>query len=221
MLGQEYENWYSEMRKAEEDGKDFTVSEPTPNFRMRGEQWERPANFEVIDRDATVLNQCVGIRIQGNSSRNEILKRFSVYSRPIYSGSNFFSERVFSDHDSHSVILRPGKYNAISSELITGRSCIAPPIREAVVFLNGEYWYSAFIQEKFSTAFFSSKYGLLQDNIEIIDLSVWSRLGAKEQKQYQAILDFAESLDLSKNDDYQTFQKSVDIQSYKIGRAHV
>ena len=44
---------------------------PTPNYLLRSSETEREANFEVYTNGERTLNQAVGIRVQGNTSRQE------------------------------------------------------------------------------------------------------------------------------------------------------
>ncbi len=68
VTGSEYDEWYLT------DGDEET--QPEPNFRKSGEEWEIEGNIELFQEGETeVLNQKVGLRIQGASTRNSAKKK--------------------------------------------------------------------------------------------------------------------------------------------------
>ena len=75
VTGDAYDEWY-------QSGVDG--GSPLPNFEQTGKEWEREASFELYEETENVLQQTVGIRIQGNSTRNSEDKRFNVFTRPEY-----------------------------------------------------------------------------------------------------------------------------------------
>lgn len=214
VTGTAYDEWYAAKRSAEQSGADFNQPEPTPNFKQRGTAWERPGNVELFESTQSVLNQRVGIRMQGDAGANEVLKRFAVYARKVYQGGSLFQAQIFDGYDTHSFFLRPGVANAISCTLLNGRSVGALPLREVTVFVDGEFWYVTYLQEKICNANLASYFGVLKNNIEFVDIGSWSRLDETGKALYRELLNFVESLDLSEPADYETLLQHVDLQSY-------
>lgn len=214
ITGAEYDAWYAQKREAYAAGRGFSVPEPVPNYNQRGEAWEREGNFEYYSDDTKTINQSIGLRIQGNSSRNAVLKRFSIFSRSRYSGSRLFETPVFGDTFSHSFVLRDGFDNAFSNELAFGRNVAALRSIPVMVFLNGEFWYETFLQEKYSASFFSEEYGIAKDDVQWIKIGSWTNVADDEKTIYQGIMNSAASFDLSDTAQFDAFNQIVDIQSY-------
>lgn len=166
--GQQYEEWYSQYYEEETLPEEVLKDAPIPNYMQRGEEWERMANFEIINDSGVMLNQPVGIRIQGASTRTRGLKRFSIYSRKKYSGSKWFASPVINDKSNHSFVLREGFKNSFIPTLVDDRDVgiqHGTPVR---VFLDGEYWYSVYLLEKYSDSYFHEYYQLNSGNIQLV-----------------------------------------------------
>lgn len=214
VTGAAYEQWYAAKRAAEAAGEPFSEPEPQPNFLQHGAAWERDANFEVYQAGTPVLNQQAGVRVQGNTSRLGVLKRFAVFSRPQYSGSRLFAAPLFPDKQTHSVVLRDGFDNAFSNALVLGRDVAAVESLPVSVFLNGEFWYDTYLQEKYSATFFAEAYGVAKDDVEYIRIGDWSNNTAEEKSAYTALLNAFTARDLSDDAAYAALCETVDIQSY-------
>ena len=214
VTGEAYDAWYAEKRAAEAEGRAFETEAPVPNFMLRGAQSERPADLEVFEDGAPLLNQPVGIRVQGNTSRGNPLKRFSVYARAVYSGSGLLRPSPFSGKDVHAVVLRSGLDNAMSHALAAGRNVAVLQTRPARVFLNGEFWYDTYVQEKYNRTYFAQTFGVFKENVEYIAVGSWSNASADERKMIESIFDEAERDDLRDPEAYERLNSLIDIQSY-------
>lgn len=209
VTGPDYDAWYAEHGQ-EEDAPDA----PLPNYLQHGIAWERPANLELYEDGAAVLNQPVGVRILGNSSRTLPLKRFSVYARKAYGGSRVFDAPVFPGTQTHSMALRTGLDNALSNLLLEGRRVGVLRAIPTVVFVNGEFWYEAFRMEKVSDTFISETYGVAKDDVECIDIGLWAELPASEQSAYRAMLDAVQKQGGTDREQYDAINDIIDIDSF-------
>ena len=214
VTGEEYDAWYAEKRAAEAAGKTFEEEAPTPNYQRRGAETERAAELEVFDDGAPLLNQPVGIRIQGNTSSENALKRFSVFARSIYSGSRLLRVSPFSGKDTHSFILRSGLVNAINHAMAAGRDVAVLQTRPARAFLNGEFWYDTFVQEKYNRTYFEKTFHVFRENVEYIEIGVWSNATQEERDTVESLLTLAEQEDLRSDESYEQFCRQIDVQSY-------
>lgn len=206
VTGKEYDEWYLGERAGEA---------PTPNFLRHGEEWERPAVMEIFE-DKSLLQQPVGIRIQGASARDGANKRFSVYARKKYSGSGWFDVPLFgfAARRTHSFVLRSGFMNGYIQQLVQDRDIASAQSREVLVYLNGALWYITIAQEKYSEKYFQEKYGVDEDNVITVK-GAWVDSGkAEEQAMYDSIYDFLNTHDMSVVDAYEQLDRIMDIQSY-------
>lgn len=204
VTGKAYDDWYLNGQQGDA---------PMPNFLQKGKVWERPAVMEILQGES-VLQQPVGIRIQGASMRYGENKRFSVYARKEYSGSSWFDIPLFGDWRTHSLALRSGFMNGYIMHLVQDRNIASAESNEVLVYLNGAMWYITIAQEKYSERYFQEKYGVDKDNVIIAKHGIIDTGKDGDQALYQAVYDFLESHDMSDPDAYEAFDRIIDIQSY-------
>lgn len=193
MTGQTYDNWYL---------NGGTGDRPTANFDQRGPDWERPVNIEFFKNgESLYFQQSGGLRVQGGSTRWLPFKRFSVFSRKVYSGSSAFEQEIFQGKATHSVVLRDGFCNAFSMFLIPDRDVSVQLSFPVTVYLNSEYWYDTYMQEKYNDTYFRQTYGVR--NVEFLKVGITDEIKG-----------FLENHDLSEQSNYEAFGRMVDIQSY-------
>ena len=116
------------------------------NAFNEGKDWEREATVEFFDEERTcVLDQNVGIRISGESSRSFSQKSFILYARDIYDDSNVISYDFFGDgYEYDSIKLRNGGSDnggckikdAFMHEIISERNVCHQASRPCVVFFE-------------------------------------------------------------------------------------
>lgn len=191
VTGPEYDKWYLGGAKGDR---------PTANFDVKGT--ECAVNMEFFgDGKKLTFAQNAGLRIQGGSTRWLPLKRFSVFSRKEYSGHSTFPVEIFKGKATHSVMLRSGFENAFSMFTVPDRDVATLPSIPVTVYLNGEYWYDTYMQEKYNNTYFRQTFGV--DNVE------FQKYGTTDEIKY-----YLEHHDLAKQSDYEGFGEMVDIQSY-------
>ena len=205
VTGKEYDEWYLGGREG---------AAPVPNFLKHGREWERPAVIEFFCNQESVLQQPVGIRIQGASMREEAYKRFSIYARKEYSGSSWFDIPVFGEKRSHAVMLRSGFMNGYIQHLVQDRDVASADSAEVFVYLNGAPWYITILQEKYTEKYFQEHYGVDDDNVIIAKAGLVESGDAGDQILYQAMYDFLNTHDMSQDEAYGQLDRLMDIQSY-------
>ena len=142
-----------------------------------------------------------GLRIQGGSTRWLPMKRFSVFSRKEYSGRSTFPVELFKGKATHSVVFNAGFENALSMYTVPDRDVATVQCIPVTVYLNGEYWYDTYMQEKYNNTYFRQTFGV--ENVEFVKVGI-----TDEMKR------FLEKHDLSDPKNYEAFGKMIDIQSY-------
>ena len=216
VTGKEYDEWYLKNIDAINNGKEFEYVPPV-NFMMRGDEWEREANLEFFDIDyglAQTLNQRAGLKIQGSSSRNVPRKRLIVLSRKELSGSEWFDTELFAGKRTHSVALREGTDNSLTQSFTPDRDVAFQRSIPTAVFLNGEYWYTVFMIERYGEKYFSETFGVSENNIECLKYGVLSYDDMEAYEDHQMLLTFCSENDFSNDAVYEEFCKTVDIQSF-------
>lgn len=209
VTGPEYDAWYAKKRSGELSESD---KEPKTNFSMRGDKWERKANFEFFREGEPTVNQAVGIKLQGQTARSMALKRFTVVARKQYSGSKLFDAELFDSRQTHSVVLRSGFINAFSMELCKDRNVATQSSQPVSVFLDGEFWYDTYMVEKYNNTFISQAYGVDSKNVTV--LRIGGKMEEADKALYAEITGFPEQHDLSVPENYEAFGTVIDMQSY-------
>lgn len=204
VTGKAYDDWYLSGQAGDA---------PVKNFGKSGRDYEIPANFSFLE-DGKMFSQNVGIRIQGNSSRESDKKRFSIYARKEYGGSRYFDMDFFPGKRSHSLLLRADFADAFASALVEGRDVAVAKSRPVTVFLNGEYWYDTYLREKYSASYVNQTYGVKKDDVIIVKNGGITEGSEDDFHFYGDIYAYYSTHDFTKQEGYQGFDEVIDIQSY-------
>lgn len=206
VTGSEYDEWYLNGEEGDR---------PLPNFRQKGKAWERPASFEFFSGSEKLLEQNVGIRIQGAGARENWDKRFSIYARKEYSDSNYLEIPFFGDEVlSHSIVLRNGRGDCVAQELLSDRGMPWQRYREVAVFVNGEYYYTTYIREKYSEEYFHDRYGIDKDNLVVIKSNTAACGVETDMVLFRELYEYIDTHDFSKDEEYYALNNIMDLQSY-------
>lgn len=185
-----------------------------PNFLQSGRRWEIQGNMEAFEGGKNTMDQKVGIRTQGASTRLDAKKKMSIFSREEYSGSPYFEGISFGDQKTHSIYTNHSISNIVFPELLKDRRVAIQHPAECTVFLNGEYWYDTYLLEKYNKYYLEEAYGVRPDNVILIKDRSASEGPENAYDSYIALLDMAAATDLSIEENYKKFSEIADIQSY-------
>ena len=198
------------------------------NYFCRGSEWEREANIAIFKNGKPIVEQNVGIRIKGSSTRNLQHKNFNVYARKKYGKGKIKSDLLFpknydingkliNQYDSiclRSVSDEERSFDQFSNRLIHDRKLQSTTeMQNSVLFLNGEFWGMYVITEKYSNEFFSSHYGLLKENILYIKEDDIKEGDPEEYTNLINFMDLYSKKDLSDSNNYEDVCNLIDINS--------
>lgn len=220
VTGKVYDEWYMEARKQLDENKPVDVrEEPIQNYLKKGILWERVSNLEVFEDANPLLNQQVGIRVQGGSTRQLIRKRFSIYARDEYGDTDYFDIPLINDYSQHVVFTRPGDIHAMNQIIGRDRDVLTTDFIPVDVFLDGEYWYTTYLYEKINEKNLAQKYNLSKDNVVIAKHGrPWGDRTYEEMEAgknpLSSLTSYIEENDLSIDEKYFEYGKILDIQSY-------
>lgn len=216
VAGPEYDAWYQDAFSNTPAGEkvDRTEGRFKANLYQQGTAWEREADIQIFSDGKLQHQHTAGIRISGNSSRTNYLKRLSIYAREEYIGSNLFPYKIVNDAQQHSLLIRDGDMHAICQRLCAERDTLTVSSIPAVFFLNGELVYKGNIYEKFNETNIANKYGLVKDNLVLVkngELPSYAQYGANP---YSGIRNFLQTHDMQLPESYEEYNRIIDIQSY-------
>ena len=205
------------------------------NYCMKGSDWEREASLTIFRNGKISVDQNVGIRIKGQSTRDKPQKSFKVYARKKYGKKKIKSATLFPNNkdingnpitEYDSICIRAVSDDDRDRDLFINTIMYGQilqgylEMQESFLFINGEFWGMYVITEKYSEDYFSLHYNLPDDDI------VYTSNDASEDSPQEVIdiFNFMDSYslkDLSDEQNYEEVSKVVDIDSiiahYSIG----
>ncbi len=190
------------------------------NYTRRGREAEYPVQFEYFEtsKDQAVLNQSVGIRIQGGWSRAYPQKSLRLYARKEYGESNLkhsFFHGNSQDKYKRLVARRlydfsfvDGLYQDMVSHLDIGTQSYTL----SAAFLNGEFWGLMDLRERFDKHYLEEKYGVDSDYIDLLGEPGGVELG--DDLEYQKLLSYVSSHSMENEEDYAFIDEHIDIENF-------
>ena len=204
------------------------VTHPDP----MGLEWERPTHVDYIGLDGSLLYEGdLMCRIFGAYSRYEAQKSFALVARTGYGDSSinypFFENRDATSYKS--LVLRCAaqdwKFTKLRENTIQGlleESGSQLPTQayvQVAVYINGTYWGVYNLREKVNKYFIAQHYNVSADSVDLLvgngstTQAVIS--GDKDSyKDYQALVEYAGSHDLSVQANYDYVCSLMDVDNF-------
>lgn len=202
VTGEEYDQWYLSGGEGEA---------PVPNFKK---DTEIPAVAELVGSQGHILNQTIGLRLQGYSSRTVPNKRMTLTARQEYSGSTVFDAPIFGEIATHSVMLKDVPVDAMAFELVSDRAVSTQRSVPVRLFLNGEYWEDTYMLERYDSQYFRSHYDV-SERLRVKDTKLDKEsLELAGSDVYGEYIYWVKHTDFADEDAWATFQAETDVQSY-------
>ena len=205
--GAAYDAWYEGTQEGEA---------PLTNFFRRGRSWEVEADMQFFENSKVLSDHKVGLRAQGNSGRSQALKRISLFAREEYSGSEYFDTEILGKEKVHSLMTNEYVSNVALPYLVTDRDVAVQVSRREPValFINGEYWYTRYVMEKYNNDYMSAMYGVSEDNIVLMKNNQVD-IGAPEHEGlFRGMQAMAADPNLTPDEKYVKLSEVIDIQSF-------
>jgi hypothetical protein len=195
----------------------------TPNFLQRGDDWERPAYFELFDeRGERPLAQWLGVRIHGNFTRAFPQKSLRLLARKEYGPSAleypFFASKPNAEFKR--LVLRNGGNDwgqtyfrdAAIQALVQHLPLETQHAQAAVVFINGEYWGLHHIRDNLDAFHLELHHGVPRDRLTILEKEGWLVEG--READAQAYRDFIAALTAGSFDTWEAVDRHVAVSEF-------
>lgn len=207
VTGEVYDDWYENSGEGEA---------PTPNFFRKGRGWEVEAGMQFLEQGAILSDGIVGVRTQGNSGRSQALKRLSLFSREEYSGSDYFDTAILGKGNVHSLMINEYVSNAALPYLVSDRDVAVQHSRTepVAVFINGEYWYTRYLMEKYNNDYLEATYDVDPDNVLMIKNNQVDIGNPEDEGLFRGMQAMASDPDLTPDAKYEELSKVIDMQSF-------
>lgn len=184
---------------------------------------EKPIHFELYEPGGLLgLSFDAGIKIGGQFSRGMDQKMFNVFARNIY-GYNEINYPLFPRKDLTSfkaLTLRTSGQDSVFSKirdimmtsLLEDTGLDYQDHRQAVLYLNGEYWGIYNIRERANRYFVAANNELDPDKIDLLQANWKVRAGSNEH--YLEMLDFVRNNNMALEDNYKYIKTQMDVTNY-------
>ena len=198
------------------------------NFFQRGKEWEREAFVTIFEKGEKLVQQNMGIRIKGASTRNNPGKSFNLYAKNKYGKSSLDAELFKNNYDIKGNLITSYKTFSLRCiyennrlkdkfgwDLFGSREHLTSAnMRHTILFLNGEYWGLYTMQEKVDRFFIENNYLIPSDYVAL------AKNGESEEgptEEWDKLNDFAKSYskkDLADKKVYEEIKNYIDIDSF-------
>jgi hypothetical protein len=204
-------------------------SNSSPVFPHKGANYwqniELPVHMEMYEQDGTRgFAFDLGMRIAGAYSRADPQKSFNLFARNIY-GHNEFTYPFFIDFPN-----KPTTHKAITlrtsgqdwrftkirdimmTSLLEDTQLDYQAYRQAVLYINGQYWGIYNIRERINPHYLKYNHGIDPEQLDILQGNGWVRDGSNAH--YRALEEYARKHNLADAEHYAYMKTQMDIDNY-------
>lgn len=213
VLGHKFDEYIASLNGESVQKENLYDYKVIANFNQKGRAWERKAQLSFFENGELRMEQEVGIRKRGKSSSAGAQKGFNIYAREFYSDTASFEHDVFHTGEvTDKITLKYGNCllkDGFITDLVADRDLIPFHYSPVSFFLNGEYWGTYTMVEKYGEDFFENYYGINSVTIfcnGVIDIG-------NQQDNLRDVIKWAGENDLSDEFNYATISEIVDLQS--------
>jgi len=169
------------------------------NFRIEDDPSERSANINYFENGIEKLNQDIGIRINGGSTRAWQSKSFRLIADSDY-GNETMNHPFFSPDKNLAIfnrlILRNGGNDffgtmyrdELADELMKGTGMEMMAYQPTITFVNGEYWGILNLRERIDKYYFKNLCGIEETELDLLEDDMRATVGDKVH--YDAMIAF-------------------------------
>ena len=225
VTGNQYQNW----KKSPEFDPNQNPWDKNGicNYYSRGSEWEREASVTFFEKGKVVIEQNIGLRIKGASTRNNPGKSFNLLAKKQYGKSSFDYPILEDNFDIDGKLIT--SYKAISIrcvyeetrardkfalEVLSSRENLTTTNnKNAVLFLDGEYWGYYVIQEKLDDDFMDKNYHVPKKNVAMIKEGETEEGPEEETHAFNSFCEMYSKKDLTDMKDYEEVANFIDIDS--------
>ncbi len=193
------------------------------NYRQRGDSWKRAADIAFWNLEQElILSGTYEISIQGGGSRGWLPRNLNIYETDAYDRSELDGVKLGFGYDVDSLNLFAGAQdsqvkmkdylvNRLTSDLAFSTRSYIP----YELFLNGEYWGTYFLNEKYSKMYFEKNYDVIGNDVVMIKSRGAIELGnSTDRDLYTAMTEYIADNDMADSDNYEIVLQMIDMDSY-------
>lgn len=223
VAGKDFDEWRALNPTLVADENIINEDNANANYIRRGSATEQVGNLSYFVNGNEVLNQNVGIRINGGNSRNVQSKALRLYARSEY-GADKFNYPFFADEtltsfkrlvlrnsgqDFYSTLFR----DALCQDLVKKLNVDTRANQPTIVMVNGEYWGILNLRERYDDKYFTSMYGIQEEELDFLKDDLTADTG--DNDHYFAMTDYLEANSLSSQANYNYITTQLDPENFR------
>ncbi|MCZ8145669.1 CotH kinase family protein [Flavobacterium sp.] len=193
------------------------------NYDRSGDSSERVGSINYFVNGNEVLNQQVGIRINGGGTRQFQNKSLRLYARPelgaatfnypVFSGDPFSGYKRLIMRNSGNDFFNTYYKDAFTHDLIKKTGLDFQLYQPSIVFLNGEYWGMLNLRERLDRHYFERKYGITESDIEII--ADGYQVDEGTDTHFQALFTYLQNNSLASSGAFDYLKTQMDVDNFR------
>ncbi|MBX7093187.1 MAG: CotH kinase family protein [Flavobacteriales bacterium] len=200
------------------------------NYKLRGKKWARGVHVMMNDANGNlVFESDASARIHGNATRAYPQKSIRLSAKGKKKNTGFTGD-VFSEGKAgkwKDLILRNGGNDwdrtMISDEFIhrhfshwpeLGVHLIAQRYVPVELFINGEYWGLHNLRERINEDYLSNRFSVSKKDVAIIEGTTLSHGNKRDVDDFNQLLDFCRTKDLSLEENYNYVKQRLNIPAF-------
>jgi hypothetical protein len=223
VAGKDFDDWRALNPTEVADNNTVNDVNANANYVRSGSETEQVGNISYFVGGNEVLNQNLGIRINGGNSRNIQSKALRLYARSEY-GSDAFNYPFFSDENYTSykrLVLRNSGQDfystlfrdAFTQDLVKTLKLDTKAYQPSIVFVNGEYWGILNLRERYDDKYFKRVYGIDEIDLDYLKDDLTPDTG--DNDHYFAMTDYMEANSLDNQANYNYITTQLDPENFR------
>jgi len=226
VCGQQYLDWKNGPDY--KPGKSEWDSDNVANFYSKGKEWEKEGSVSIFRNGKEELNQDIGIRLKGASTRNHKTKSFNIYARKKYGDSkiryeiiegnkNIVTGESIDKYDSFGI--RGVYWFDRMRDAIVQKGLEDSPIlatynsNRCILFIDGEFWGLYDLVERASAEYIEENYDIPKENVALIKNGELEDGTDQDFQDFKDLVNYCAKNDLTNTDNYNYVASKLDLES--------
>ena len=123
-----------------------------------------------------------------------------------------FDEKILGDYNSHAIYASSVPEKVYCMNLAEGRNVAVAETEEYDLFINGEYWYTAYVIEEYDETYLAEHFGVNPDNVLMIQ-DTTADIGEEYYYLYEELLAYLRDETISQEEKGIYLYQHVDVQN--------
>ena len=194
------------------------------NFARSGDEAEVKGNFSYYANGHEVINQDVGVRIQGGFSTRFPNKSYRLYARseygngsfdyPFFAGNSYTSFERLILRNSGNDYGRTYFLDAFVHTAVKHLHFSVQSYQPTITYLNGEYWGLLNMRERYDKKYFERVFAIDENELDYIEINGIVSLKEGDLDHYNSLINFVENNSLANEDNYTYVTTQLDPENF-------